>query len=81
MRRYNHIRKSRCRENDVIRSVWMSDGLTDTQAERRERERERGRKKENALDVFTKVNRGGFREIRTGVGRAVKTRTDARGME
>lgn len=28
--------------------------------------------------MFTKVNRGGFREIRTGVGRAVKTRTDAR---
>jgi len=39
------------------------------------------RKRENASDVFTKVNRGGFREIRTGVGRAVKTRTDARGME
>jgi len=37
--------------------------------------------RENASDVFTKVNRGGFREIRTGVGRAVKTRTDARGME
>jgi len=31
--------------------------------------------------VFTKVNRGGFREIRTGVGRTVKTRTDARGVE
>lgn len=28
--------------------------------------------------MFTKVNRGGFREIRTGVGRTVKTRTNAR---
>jgi len=47
--------------------------------EREKRERKGGR--EDASDVFTKVNRGGFREIRTGVGRAVKTRTDARGME
>lgn len=31
--------------------------------------------------MFTKVNRGGFREIRTGGGRTVKTRTDARGVE
>lgn len=38
-------------------------------------------KGEDAPDVFTKVNRGGFREIRTGVGRTVKTRTDARGVE
>jgi len=52
--------------------AYMSAGeLTDTAK----------RKRENASDVFTKVNRGGFREIRTGVGRAVKTRTDARGME
>lgn len=28
--------------------------------------------------MFTKVNRGGFREIRTGADRVVKTRTDAR---
>lgn len=40
-----------------------------------------GKGKENASDVFTKVNRGGFREIRTGVGCAVKTRTDARDVE
>lgn len=31
--------------------------------------------------MFTKVNRGGFREIRTGVDRVVKTRTDARSVE
>lgn len=31
--------------------------------------------------MFTKVNRGGFREIRTGVGRVGKTRTDAWGVE
>jgi hypothetical protein len=37
--------------------------------------------REDAPGVFTKVNRGGFREIRTGVGRTVKTRTDARGVE
>lgn len=50
----------------------------DRYADKEREEREGG---ERASDVFTKVNRGGFREIRTGVGRAVKTRTDARGME
>lgn len=55
--------------------------IVDMQTKRGREKGEREREREDTSDVFTKVNRGGFREIRTGVGRVVKTRTDARGME
>lgn len=35
-------------------------------------------KREDTTDVFTKVNRGGFREIRSGIGHTVKARTPRR---